>query len=53
MIPQDIGYAWALKQQGKDEIVVMCHGDGGCSEGSVYEGLEPCRFVQGSHCPCH
>ncbi len=38
MIPQDIGYAWALKQQGKDEIVVMCHGDGGCSEGSVYEG---------------
>lgn len=38
VIPQQTGLAWALKNQGKDEVVVICHGDGGCSEGTVYEG---------------
>lgn len=38
VVPQQTGLAWSLKNQKKDEIVVVCHGDGGCSEGAVYEG---------------
>lgn len=38
VVPQQTGFAWALKNQGKDEVMVVCHGDGGCSEGAVYEG---------------
>jgi pyruvate dehydrogenase E1 component alpha subunit len=36
-IPQHVGFAFAKKLQGKDEVVVAVHGDGGCSEGTVYE----------------
>lgn len=37
-VPLNTGTAWALKRQGKDEVCVIVHGDGGCSEGAVYEG---------------
>lgn len=36
-VPQYTGFAWALKQQGKDEVVISCMGEGGCSEGVVAE----------------
>ena len=38
MVPLYTGFAWSLKQQKKDDVVVIVHGDGGCSEGTVYEG---------------
>ena len=38
MIPLYAGFSWALKQEGKDDVVVVFHGDGGCSEGAAYEG---------------
>lgn len=37
-VPTYTGFAWSLKQQKKDEIVVIVLGDGACSEGNVYEG---------------
>jgi len=38
-IPQHTGFAWARKLQGKKgEVVIAVSGDGGCSEGTVYEG---------------
>ncbi|MEI3340382.1 MAG: thiamine pyrophosphate-dependent dehydrogenase E1 component subunit alpha [Eubacterium sp.] len=38
MIPLYAGFAWALKRDGKDDVVLVFHGDGGCSEGTAYEG---------------
>lgn len=38
IVPFATGFAWTLKRQKKDEVVVIVHGDGGCSEGTVYEG---------------
>lgn len=35
--PAYTGFAWALKRSGKKEIVAIVQGDGGCSEGVVYE----------------
>jgi TPP-dependent pyruvate/acetoin dehydrogenase alpha subunit len=37
-VPMNTGFAWAKKLRGIDEVSVIVHGDGGCSEGSVYEG---------------
>ena len=37
-IPMNTGFAWARKMQGKDDVCVVVHGDGGCSEGAAYEG---------------
>lgn len=36
-VPMQTGFAWALQRQGRDEVVVVSQGDGGCSEGAVYE----------------
>lgn len=36
-VPMNTGFAWSLKHQGKEGIVLIGHGDGGCSEGTVYE----------------
>jgi len=36
-VAMNTGFAWALKHQKKDGIVLISHGDGGCSEGAVYE----------------
>jgi pyruvate dehydrogenase E1 component alpha subunit len=38
-VPQYVGFAYALKVQKKDEIVVVIHGDGGMSEGTCYEAM--------------
>ena len=35
--PIAAGFAWGLKQQGKDEVVVLDVGDGASSEGCSYE----------------
>lgn len=35
--PQHVGFAWARKFLGKNDVVIAPHGDGGCSEGAVYE----------------
>lgn len=37
-IPMNTGFAWARKRQGYDDVIVIVHGDGGCSEGAAYEG---------------
>ncbi len=37
--PQAVGYAWALKLQGKDDVVASFSGDGAWEEGSVFESL--------------
>lgn len=36
-VPQYTGFAWALKKQGKEGVVISCQGEGGCSEGVVAE----------------
>ena len=36
-VPLNTGYAYALKMMKRDEVCVIVHGDGGCSEGAVYE----------------
>jgi len=36
-VPLNTGFAYGLKKQGRDEVCVIVHGDGGCSEGAVYE----------------
>ena len=36
--PMNTGFAYARKQQGKDEVCVIVQGDGACSEGTIYEG---------------
>jgi len=36
-IPQHVGFAWAQKYRGKNDVVIAPHGEGGCSEGAVYE----------------
>lgn len=38
-VPQYVGFAYGLKVQKKDEIAVVIHGDGGMSEGTVYEAM--------------
>ena len=38
-VPQYVGFAYGLKVQHKDEIVALVHGDGGWSEGTVYEAM--------------
>ena len=38
-IPQAVGYAYALKLQGKDSIVTSFMGDGAAEEGVFYESL--------------
>lgn len=35
--PTYTGFAWALKQDKKDSVVVIVQGDGACGEGVVYE----------------
>lgn len=35
--PTYTGFAWALKQDKKDSVVVVVQGDGACGEGVVYE----------------
>lgn len=37
-IPFNSGFAWARRLQGSDDVAVIVHGDGGCSEGAAYEG---------------
>lgn len=37
-IPMNTGFAWAKRRQGRDDVGVIVHGDGGCSEGAAYEG---------------
>lgn len=46
MIPTYAGFAWALKQQGSKDIVCVFHGDGGCSEGTAYEGWNMAALFQ-------
>lgn len=38
-IPIAVGYAWALKMDKKDAVVVCVLGDGAASEGNVHEGM--------------
>lgn len=38
-IPEAVGFAWALKQDKKDSVVVCVLGDGAASEGNVHEGM--------------
>ncbi|SMP63922.1 thiamine pyrophosphate-dependent dehydrogenase E1 component subunit alpha [Anoxynatronum buryatiense] len=38
-IPEAVGYAWALKQDNQDSVVVCVLGDGTASEGNVHEGM--------------
>lgn len=38
-IPEAVGYAWALKMDKKDAVVVCVLGDGTASEGNVHEGM--------------
>lgn len=38
-IPTAVGYAWALKQNNQDSVVVCVLGDGAASEGNVHEGM--------------
>ena len=35
--PMYTGFAWQLKRQGKDEVIVIVNGEGGTSEGPTYE----------------
>lgn len=37
MAPQYTGFAWSIKQQKKNDVVVVGIGDGACNEGAVYE----------------
>ncbi len=36
-VPQYTGFAWALKKQGREGVVISCQGEGGCSEGVIAE----------------
>lgn len=38
MLPMNTGFAWARKYLGHDDVDVIVHGDGGCQEGTAYEG---------------
>lgn len=38
-IPEAVGYAWALKMDKKDSVVLCVLGDGAASEGNVHEGM--------------
>lgn len=38
-LPQAVGLAWGLKQQGADSVVTTFVGDGGSSEGDFHESL--------------
>lgn len=38
-VPLSVGYAWALKMDKKDSVVVCICGDGASSEGNVHEGM--------------
>ncbi|MGE4218284.1 MAG: thiamine pyrophosphate-dependent dehydrogenase E1 component subunit alpha [Alphaproteobacteria bacterium] len=38
-VPQSIGYAWALKQQGGGRIVVSFFGEGALDEGAMHESF--------------
>lgn len=38
-VPLGVGYAWALKMDKKDSVVVCLCGDGATSEGNVHEGM--------------
>src|SRR3989338_2426111 len=38
-IPQAVGYAYAVKQQGKKNVVVVFMGDGAAEEGAFHESL--------------
>ncbi|MEL7647318.1 MAG: thiamine pyrophosphate-dependent dehydrogenase E1 component subunit alpha [Sedimentibacter sp.] len=38
-IPNAVGYAWALKMDKKDSVVVCVLGDGAAAEGNVHEGM--------------
>lgn len=37
--PYCVGYAWALKNDGKDDVVIAIYGDGACSEGATFEAM--------------
>lgn len=38
-VPQSIGYAWALKREGKGRIVASFFGDGALDEGAMHESF--------------
>lgn len=38
-LPQAVGLAWGLKQQGSDAVVVVFFGDGASSEGDFHEAM--------------
>jgi pyruvate dehydrogenase E1 component alpha subunit len=38
-VPIAVGYAWSLKMDKKDSVVVAVIGDGAASEGNVHEGM--------------
>lgn len=37
IVPMNVGFAFAQKLKKTRDVSVICHGDGGCSEGAVYE----------------
>jgi len=47
-VPNAVGYAWALKQDKKDSVVLCVMGDGTTSEGDVYEGMNLAALLK---CP--
>lgn len=38
-VPQMLGFAWAMKQAGTDDVAVTCYGDGAANIGSVLESF--------------
>lgn len=47
-LPNAVGYAWALKQDKKDSVVLCVIGDGATAEGDVYEAMNMASLLK---CP--
>lgn len=47
-LPNAVGYAWALKQNKTDQVVLCVFGDGASSEGNVHEAMNIATLFQ---CP--
>ena len=45
-VPLHVGFAWGRKLLGKKDVVIAPHGDGGCSEGAVYEAWNIAALYQ-------
>ncbi len=45
-IPLNVGFAWARKRLGKDDVCVIACGDGECSEGGTFEGWNIAALYQ-------